>query len=277
MFQNMTPAAPLRKRGTTAVQSGTQSVLRAIRLLKMFSDVQPEWNLSDLARAAELNKTTTYRLLTALEREGMLARNRRTGAYRLGPETIALGGRALRCNDLRVAGHPELESLARTIGEAATLEVLVGDQVLIMDEVAASYLVAPWQSIGARYPAHATSTGKLLLAFLPEAERQVALRRPLQRLTDKTITDPDELERQMAHIRRQGYATASEELEPDFVAVSAPVRNHDGQVVAAVSIGGTATRMSSSRLPQVIESVTQAGCHISERLGFRESSVTADL
>ena len=271
---------------TAAAQTGTQSVLRAISLLKMFSDVQPEWNLSDLARAAELNKTTTYRLLTALEREGMLARNRRTGAYRLGPETIALGGRALRCNDLRVAGHPELESLARTIGEAATLEVLVGgsplfpqggDQVLIMEEVAASYLVAPWQSIGTRYPAHATSTGKLLLAFLPEAERQVALRRPLQRLTDKTITDPDELERQMAHIRRQGYATASEELEPDFVAVSAPVRNHDGQVVAAVSIGGTATRMSGSRLSQVIESVTQAGCHISERLGFRESSVTADL
>ena len=256
------------------LRSGTQSVTRAINLLKMFSDTQPEWNLCDLARAAELNKTTAYRLLTALERAGMLARNGHTGAYRLGPETIALGGRALRSNDLRSAGHAELEALARIAGEAATLEVLTGDQVLIVEEVPASYLVAPWQSIGTRYPAHATSTGKLLLAFLPEAERRAALQQPLRRLTDKTITDPDEMERQSAAIRAQGHAVAFEELEPDFVAVSAPVHNHDGQVVAAVSIGGPVTRLNAARLPEVIGMVTQAGRRISERLGFRDSSVT---
>jgi IclR family acetate operon transcriptional repressor len=256
---------------TVASQSGTQSVLRAIGLLKMFSDTQPEWSLSGLARAADLNKTTTYRLLTALEREGMLARNRRTGSYRLGPETIALGGRALRSNDLRTAGHAELEWLAGTVGEAATLEVLVGDQVLILEEVPGSYLVAPWQSIGTRYPAHATSTGKLLLAFLPDTERNAVLRHPLQRLTTKTITDAQELERQMAHISVQGYATVVEELETDFVAVAAPVRNHDGQVMAAVSIGGPATRLNAERLPQVINAVVQAGTRISQRLGFKDS------
>ncbi len=256
---------------SVAAQSGTQSVLRAISLLKMFSDAQPEWSLSDLARAADLNKTTTYRLLTALEREGMLARNRRTGSYHLGPETIALGGRALRSNDLRSAGHAELEWLAGTVGEAATLEVLVGDQVLILEEVPASYLIAPWQSIGTRYPAHATSTGKLLLAALADTEREAALRRPFQRLTNKTITDPQEMEREMARISAQGYATAVEELEPDFVAVAAPVHNHDGQVVAAVSIGGPVTRLNAERLPQVTSAVVQAGRRISQRLGFKET------
>lgn len=247
--------------------AGTQSVVRAINLLKMFTDAQPEWSLSDLARAAGLNKTTAHRLLTDLERAGLLARNHRTGAYHLGPEAIALGGRALRANDLRSAGLAELEALAARVGEAATLEILAGDQVLILEEIAARHLIAPWQTIGTRHPAHATSTGKLLLAFLSPAERSVALRPPLESLTAQTITDLATLEDHLAAIRANGYATASGELEPDYVAVSAPVRNHDGQVVAAVSIGGPATRLNGDRLPAVIAQVQQAGRRISERLG----------
>jgi DNA-binding IclR family transcriptional regulator len=247
--------------------AGTQSVVRAINLLKLFSDERPEWSLSELARAANLNKTTAHRLLTTLERAGLLARHPRSGAYRLGPEIIALGGRALRANDLRSAGLAELEALVARVGEAATLEILVGDQVLILEEIAARHLIAPWQTIGTRHPAHATSTGKLLLAFLPPTERAAVLRPPLVALTGHTITDLTALERQMAEIRARGYATACGELEPDYVAVSAPVCNHDGQVVAAVSIGGPASRLSGDRLPDVIAHVRLAGQRISERLG----------
>jgi DNA-binding IclR family transcriptional regulator len=149
----------------------------------------------------------------------------------------------------------------------------MGGEVLIVEEVPATYLVAPWQSIGTRYPAHATSTGKLLLAFLPEAERRAALQPPLQRMTEKTITDPEEMDRQLAAIRALGHAVAIEELEPDFGAVSAPVRNHDGQVVGAVSIGGPVTRLNAGRLPELIGMVTQAGRRISQRLGFKDLSV----
>jgi DNA-binding IclR family transcriptional regulator len=186
------------------------------------------------------------------------------------PEIIALGGRALRSNDLRSAGYAELEWLASAAGEAATLEILVDDQVLILEEIPASHLLAPWQTIGTRHPAHATSTGKLLLAFLPPHERTAHLHPPLQRITEKTIIDLEALEKQMALIRAQGYATAIEELEDGYVAVSAPVRNHDGEVVAAVSIGGPITRLNAGRLPECIELVRQAGRRISERLGFRE-------
>ncbi len=254
----------------TQSPSGAQSVLRAIRLLKMFTDAHPEWRLKDLARAVNMNKATIYRLLNALEHEGLLTRDKRTGAYRLGPEIIALGGRALRSNDLRSAGYGELEWLACAAGEAATLEILVENQVLILEEIPASHLLAPWQTIGTRHPAHATSTGKLLLAFLPAHERAARLRPPLQQLTKKTITDLEALEHQMALIRTQGYATAIEELEDGYVAVSAPIRNHDGEVVAAVSIGGPITRLNTERLPECINLVQQAGQRISERLGFRE-------
>ena len=248
--------------------SGTQAVLRAIALLKTFSDAQPEWSLGQLARAVGLNKTTAYRLLSALESERMLARNPATGAYRLGPEAIALGGRALRSNDLRFASQGELEDLAQRVGEAASLEILVGNQVMILAEVPSSHLVATWQSVGTRFPAHATSTGKLLLAYLSEAERAGILQPPLARLTEKTITDLDELERQLAQVRAQGFATADGEMEPGYVAVSAPVHNHEGQVVAAVSVGGPNIRLSPQRLPEVISLVEATADRISGRLGW---------
>jgi DNA-binding IclR family transcriptional regulator len=248
--------------------SGTQAVLRAIALLKTFSDAQPEWNLAQLAQAVSLNKTTAYRLLRALESEGMVGRNRDTGAYRLGPEAIAVGGRALRCNDVRFASHGSLEAMAQQVGEAATLEILVGDQVMVLDEVPSSHLVATWQSVGTRYPAHATSTGKLLLAYLSREERSRILQPPLARLTEHTLTDPEELERELARVQAQGFALASEELESGFVAVRAPVRHHDGQVVAAISVGGPTTRLCRERLEEAIAWVKQAADVVSSRLGY---------
>ena len=108
----------LARASTSRPYAGTQSVRRAIALLKVFSDRRPEWGLSELARAARLNKTTAYRLLTALEADGMVARSPVTDAWRLGNGAIALGALALRSNDLMTASRPELEALVRHEGVA---------------------------------------------------------------------------------------------------------------------------------------------------------------
>ena len=147
---------------------GTQAVQRAIHLLKAFSNLRPELSLSELAEFARLKKTTAFRLLTALESEGMLLRDPDTETYRLGPEVLALAGKALRSNDLRSASRPELERLAHETRETVTLEILAGDQVMILDEVFGGYLIGTAQWIGTRWPVHATSTGKVLLAYLPQ-------------------------------------------------------------------------------------------------------------
>jgi DNA-binding IclR family transcriptional regulator len=142
--------------------SGTQAVQRAVALLKVFSDAKPEWGLTELARAAGLNKTTVYRLLTALASEGLVARNPATEAYRLGPEAIAIGARALRSSDLRVVSHEYIEDLARRSDETATAEILVHGEVLIVDEVHSRSWLHASPSVGTRWPAHATSTGRVL-------------------------------------------------------------------------------------------------------------------
>src|SRR3970282_1195809 len=147
---------------------GAQAVARAIAVLKAFTDSNPQLTLAEITRATRLNRATAYRLLAALEKEGWVARNKESEACRLGPEAITLGARALRANDLRSVSRAELEALAQAAGETATLEVLADGEVLILDEVHGHHLVGSTPSIGTRWPAHATSTGKVLLAHLPE-------------------------------------------------------------------------------------------------------------
>lgn len=221
---------------------GTQAVSRAVSLLKAFSDEQPEWRLADLARASGLHRATAHRLLAALEREGMIARDATGELYRLGPEAIALGARAVRATDLRGAARAELESLAATTGETVTLEVPIGSDMLILDEVLGQALVGTTASLGTRWPIKLTSTGKAIAAARrakPDAES------------------------------RRGYAVAKEELERGYTAVGAAILDAAGVPVAAISIGGPSSRFPAPRLTKLGALVRDAAARISSSLGHR--------
>jgi DNA-binding IclR family transcriptional regulator len=252
----------------TRAYAGTQAVLRAVRLLKALGPAPGELALADLVRAVGLNKTTTYRLLTALEAEGLVQRGAGGEGYRLGPELLALGSRALGASDLRQAGRGELFALAQATRETASLEVLVGDQALILDEAMGGHLVGTTPSVGTRWPAHATATGKVLLADLREEELGALLAAPLAALTARTITDAAVLRRDLLRVRERGYATNVEELEPGYMAVAVPVRAQGGRVVAALSIGGPRLRLGADRLAEVAKLLPAPALRISERLGF---------
>ena len=264
--------------------AGTQSVRRAIALLKVFSDERSEWGLTEIAREARLNKTTAYRLLTALESEGMVARSSEGEAWRLGAGAIALGALALRSNDLVSVAHAELEALVRKTHETATLEVLIGNEVLILDGAEGPSQVGASTEIGTRWPAHATSTGKVLLAdrrALGKRTRgpNTAIprnRRRLRAFTPRTITDPVRLDLELSRTLSRGWASAVEELEAGYVAVGAPVRDHEGEAVAAISIGGPAARLTKARIPALARQVVRAGDRISRRLGYR-GNAAADM
>lgn len=247
---------------------GTQSARRAVALLKAFASGGPR-SLTELARRVRLNKATVFRLLTALESEGLLTREADSGAYRLGPEAIALGWQAIRSNDLVRTIHPELEALARRTRDTATLEILSGRHVLILDEVTAGRRVEIDSTVGSRWPAHATSTGKILLAHLPPADLRRSLARPLRRFTDRTVTGRRLLVHQLDEARRRGFAEAVEELEAGFVAVAAPVFRHDGAVVAAISVGGPTARIPPERLPDLAARVVRHAARASRALGYR--------
>lgn len=224
---------------------GAQAALRAIRLLKLFTVQMPELQLAEIAAGAALNKTTAHRLLQALLSEEMLERNAATGAYRLGPGVMALGVQALSNNDLRLRARPLLKRIAEETGETATLEVPIEDTMLILDEVTSKHFVGASGNVGTRWPIHATSTGKALIAFEQGGVQRLAT--TLTRLTARTITQLDDLQLQMQEIRSRGFAETVDELEDGFSGVGTVVRGGGGEVVGALSICGPTQRLSENR------------------------------
>jgi DNA-binding IclR family transcriptional regulator len=261
-------------RTSAAQTSGTQAVDRALAVLAALGAARVEASLSELAAELGLNKTTVFRLLGALEREGFVARSVERQTYCLGPALIRLGAQARRATGMHDAAHPVLAALAAETGETATLEVLVGEEVLILDEVHGRFLVGSSPEVGTRWPAHAASTGKVLLAAARfETEPGASPRRGaapagrLARLTPNTIGSRAALERELSEVWRAGFAVGLEEVELGYVAVGAPVRNPEGRVVAAISIGGPVSRLDGSRIPALSTLVRQAADRISTRLG----------
>lgn len=249
----------------TEAPQGTQAVIRAIHLLKAFSAEHPELSLAQLCAVIGLTKTTTHRLLAALESEGLVERNASRNTYHLGPAMIALGSQALLSSGLRRAVRSTLEELAAETGETTTLEIPVGDQMLVLDGVAGRHLVAASLDIGTRWPVHVTSTGKCFLAELSELGLQQLLRSPLSSFTKCSITDPERLRQELETIRERGFATAFEELEKDYVAVAAAFRGPMNEVEGVLSIGGPASRLSPTRIASLGERLRAAADHLSRR------------
>ena len=251
---------------------GTQSIRRAVAMLEAFTDERPSWNVSDLAEMIHLNRTTAYRLLTALEQAEYVRRDPTTNHYRLGSGLIALGGRAQRANPARAVALPELEALALASGETATLEILSGREMIIIEEIPGEYVTSASRHIGSRWPVYATSTGKAILAHLPLDALRPMLAQPIRPLTAKTIPTARRLRDCLADIRRLGYAVADEELELGFVAIGAPLLDAEGRPVAAISLGGTRARLTDARIAEIGEQVRAAAGRVSHLLGYRDEA-----
>jgi IclR family acetate operon transcriptional repressor len=253
--------------------SGTQAIERAFAILRSFSDAHREWSLAELSRSLGLTKPTTLRLLGVLEREGMLRRSGPGGSYRLGPTAIALGALAQRTTDLVGVARLALERLEEVTGETASLEVLAGTQIQVLDQVRGRSRGSAAEYIGARWPAHAAATGKVMLAAAHATDDAVwqeyaeAVGPRLPRFTDHTIPTLAQLVTRLVAIGRQGYATAIEELNVGYAAVAAPIRDHSGQVVAAICLGGPVSRLASGRLRFHIRQVMDATAEVSRQLG----------
>ncbi len=239
---------------------GAQAALRAVRLLKLFTIEKPEMSLAELSRSSGLNKTTTHRLLRALQSEGLIERNSLSARYSLGAVLMALGVQALASSDLRRRVRPLLKSLAHETGETATLEVPIEDSMLILDEVTGRHVVGAAGNVGTRWPIHATSTGKAVLAFDDSGLERLSV--PLAALTKKTLVSKDAFQPELIDIRRRGYAVTVDELEEGFTGIATVIRSPLGDVQGALSICGPTQRLPSARRAELGASL----CNVASRL-----------
>src|SRR5579863_9985043 len=244
-----------------------QSVDRAAAILEILAR-DGEAGVTEVARELGVHKSTASRLLAALDRRELVTQDTARGRFRLGAGIVRLAGAASRRLDVVQESRAVCRALARDVGETVNLAILSGRDALYLDQVAGPAALSPHNWAGQRIPLHATSDGKVLLAYLPEAELTECLTPPLARFTDRTITDADEFPRLLAEVRRQDYATAVEELEAGLTAIAAPVRNAEGAVVASISASGPSFRIPPDRIPALAGVVKRAAAEVSRRLGW---------
>jgi DNA-binding IclR family transcriptional regulator len=202
-----------------------------------------------------------------LEGLGLLSREEPAGPYRLGLEIVGLAGVALAGLDLRRIARPHLISLSGTIGETASVAVWDRGEAVMIDHVPGFEPLRSLGALGRRYPAHCTSPGKVLLAHRPQPEVDQILAGPLPAYTPRTVTDPAALRAELGMIRMRGYAVNMGELNRELAGVSAAIRDHDGDVVAALCLAGPLFRFDKGRMTQLIESIVVAADAVSAEMG----------
>jgi DNA-binding IclR family transcriptional regulator len=263
-------AGPVRSAGREDA-GPVQSVDRAAAILEILAR-DGEAGVTEVARELGVHKSTASRLLAALDRRELVAQDAARGKFRLGVGILRLAGAAGRGLDLVQESRPVCRALAQEVGETVNLAILSGRDALYLDQVAGPAALSPHNWAGQRTPLHATSDGKVLLAYRPAAEILEHLALPLERFTEHTVTALPEFGRLLARVRERGYATAVDELEDGLTAVAAPVRDAEGTVTASISASGPSFRIPADRIPRIAESVRRAAGEISRRLGWIERS-----
>ncbi|MET7318453.1 IclR family transcriptional regulator [Streptomyces thermoviolaceus] len=249
-------------------QPGTETAGRVIDVLLLFTDGPDELGVSQIARELGLSKAVVHRILQTLVARGMVALDQETRLYRLGPTAAALGARALRELDLRAVAADTLRRLHEQTRETVTLTALVPGGRAYIDQIVSTHEVKMTVDLGRRFPLHAGSSGKCILAFLPEERREQILAAGLTALTDSTRTDPDALRAELKEIRELGYASSQGERQADAGSVASPVFGLDGDVLGSVSVCGPRSRFTPQFVSSCAPGVVAAAREISAALGW---------
>jgi DNA-binding IclR family transcriptional regulator len=234
-----------------------QAVDRAVALLKTVADASTPPTVLELAQACGINRSTAWRLLRTLEFHGLVDRDAITQRYTIGYGAIPIAA-AVTDDALVRRVRPLIESLATRTGESVTLAVAKRFHLMYVDQVDPPDMIMPsW--LGRPLPLHATSGGKVFLAWLRPAERAAILPKELQRYTDQTITDRNELDRELDIVRQTGYALCEREYEEFSSGASAAVLNSREYPMAVINVWGPAPRNPLDRLHEIgLEAVQTA-------------------
>ena len=258
------------ERTTLSAPAGSQAVDRAAALLMAVVDSPDARSFTSLVAELGLARSTTSRLLAALERNRLIQRDS-SGGYRPGALFAAYAARQAGEADLVELARPALHRLGATTGETVNLAVPRGDAVMQIAQVDSRYLLGATNWVGVDVPPHCTASGKVFYAFdampLPRTTEDAP---GLERRTRTSAVTIADLERDLEGVRRQGWAVAWEELEPGLVAVAAPVRiGRGGQVVAAISISGATARISHADVERFARLLVAEGESVSALLRGR--------
>ena len=226
-----------------------QSLARGLAVIRAFDAENPRLSSSEVARRAGIPRAAAGRFLRTLETLGYVRGDGRL--YALTPRVLELGFSYLSALSLPEIVQPHLEALSHRLDESVSAAVLDGADIVYIARVATRRIMSVRITIGTRFPAYATSMGRVLLAGIPDAARAALLAASTPaHLTDKTLTGAD-LTAELDRVRAQGWAMVDGELEPGLRSIAAPVHGRDGEIVGALNVSTSTNRVDVTRVRDV--------------------------
>jgi IclR family KDG regulon transcriptional repressor len=245
------------------------SILRASKILRCFLGVKTHFKISELARELGLDRSTTYRVLLSLERCGFVEKDKKTGEYSLGVAAFEIGNTYLKRMDFLSISKPIMTDLAVKVQETVHLAVLSDIEIIYVDKVDSPRTLGVMSKIGQRAPVYCTALGKVLLAHQSKGEMSRIIQEiKLKPYTKNTIISKKGLTEELREIREKGCALDRREYEEGVECIAAPIRDHLGNVIAALSISGPQRKVGTPNEAQFVSQVVEAAILISSKMGY---------
>jgi DNA-binding IclR family transcriptional regulator len=245
------------------------AVERALILLRYIVDNPDGLSIREVSRELGYSPATVQKLVTALNTQGYVVQDKLTERYHLGPEAVQLGLAALSRLEVRRIARPHLEALSAEAGETVFLAIARGDHAIYIDKVVSSQPIRMDAPLGVNRPYNCTAVGKVLLAGMSEGDiEQLAKKGMFEQRTEHSIVDLSALKSELEQVRTQGWAHDNEEYAAGVVCVAAPVLDHEGNAIAAVTVSGPADRIGRN-VDRFVEQVQASAAEISEEMGHR--------
>lgn len=251
--------------------SGTSTLDMALRIVEFLAAQSQSVSLAQIAKAFSASKATVYRHLVTLQRHGFVHQDAETSRYEPGVKLLVLGEAVRSRFDVAASGRPEVALLGERTGQAATICRMIDGKLTVLDLIHGRTVIEFGTRPGTELSIHATAHGKVWLAFGAPALLEQVLASDLSAWTPNTITDPGKLRSEIALVRKNGWATAANELITAVNALAAPVFNHLNEIVGSVAIVGATQFIPEEPKAEQIEEVLATGRRISERLGWRSN------
>jgi DNA-binding IclR family transcriptional regulator len=262
-------AGPAARR-TSGYRERNTTADKALDILLMFDDQRLAISALEVVEQLDVARSTAYRYIQSLVQTQFLE-EAAGGGYRLGRRVLELARLARRGVGLSEIARPVMKRLAAEVGEAVLLTRLAGSAVICLErEDAGTRAVRISYERGQVLPTNAGASAYVLLAWLPDTEVGTILDgAQLHRFTERTLTTTRDLTRRLTETRERGFAISRGELDTDVLGVAAPVRDEDGDVVAAISVAAVSARVPDDRLPELTTAVRAAAVEISSTLALR--------
>ena len=248
-----------------------QSVDRALNIIEKLVQINKGVGVTELSNSLGLHKSTVHRLLATLNYRGYVSKDKQNNNYKVGLKLFEIGSIVINNLDLRKEVKPYLEEMMEKTNETVHLGILDQNEVVYIDKVESPETIRMYSKVGKRAPTHCTSLGKVLLAYSEEdIIKETIYNNELNKYTENTLVDPDELRKHLDIIKKCGYAKDNEEHEEGIRCISGPIFNYNGDVIAAFSIAGPNIRMTEEKIENLKGLVIDYSAKMSAAFGYNQ-------